>query len=79
MILDDPKAAAAVLKKGTLSNLDLSVLEEALTQMRSAFRLEKLSSERWRVLRDSRATINAALNNIEIRENVDWTNQFYPE
>jgi ABC-type nitrate/sulfonate/bicarbonate transport system substrate-binding protein len=79
MILDDPKSAAAILKKGTLSNLDLSVLEEALTQMRSAFRLEKLSSERWRVLRDSRATINTALNNIEIRENVDWTNQFYPE
>jgi NitT/TauT family transport system substrate-binding protein len=79
MILDNPKNAAAILKKGTFENLDLAMLEDALTQMRLAFRLEKLTSERWRMLRDSRATVNPALNSIEIRENIDWTNQFYPQ
>jgi ABC-type nitrate/sulfonate/bicarbonate transport system substrate-binding protein len=79
MILADPKQAAAVLKKGTFSTLDLSILESALTQMKSAFRLEKMTAERWNLLRDSRALVNPALAKLEIREGEDWTNKFHPE
>ena len=79
LLLSDPKGGAAILKKGTFANLDLTMLEDALTQMKSAFRIEKMTVKRWQGLRDSRAIVNPALRGIEIREGEDWTNQFHPE
>jgi ABC-type nitrate/sulfonate/bicarbonate transport system substrate-binding protein len=79
MILADPKQAAVALKKGTFADLDMAILESALTQMKSAFRLEKMTAERWNQLRDSRALVNGALSGITIKEGEDWTNQFYPQ
>lgn len=79
MILADPKKAAEVLKAGTFSSIDLTIMEKALTQMKSAFRLEKMSADRWNALRDSRALVNPALAELKIREGQDWTNDFYPQ
>jgi ABC-type nitrate/sulfonate/bicarbonate transport system substrate-binding protein len=79
MIIENPKEAAAILKKGTFSNLDLSMLESALTQMKSAFRVEKMTAKRWQGLRDSRALVNPSLSGIEIKEGEDWTNEFHPQ
>ncbi len=79
MLIDDPKEAVSILKKGVFSNLDLPMLESALTQMRSAFRIEKMTSKRWEGLRNSRALVNPALSGIEIKEGEDWTNEFHPQ
>jgi hypothetical protein len=55
------------------------MLESALTQMKSAFRVEKMTAKRWQGLRDSRALVNPSLSGIEIKEGEDWTNEFHPQ
>ncbi len=77
-IYDDPKAAAAILAKGSFAGTEAAQLEGALTAMHSAFRQVKMSDARWKSALAWHKSINPELANVALKENVDWTNEFYP-
>jgi ABC-type nitrate/sulfonate/bicarbonate transport system substrate-binding protein len=78
-IFHDPGAAAAKLKQDSFAQIDLPILEKSLVLMRSAYRAEKMTKERWDFVRAMRVALgNRDLADIEVKEGVHWTNDFFP-
>jgi len=77
-IYDDPRGAAAVLNKGSFSEVEADLIASALDHMHVAFRQELMTNDRWSNARKSHASVNPKLENLTLQENVDWSNEFYP-
>lgn len=78
-IYDDPKSASAMLAKASYTGTEQGLIEASLTQMRHAYRAERMSAARWAHV--SKMRISLGLKdavNIEMKEGVHWTNEYFP-
>jgi len=79
-IYADPKKAAAALKKGSFASIGLPVLERSLELMRHAYRPEKMTAEGWAFVKSMRVGLGRReFGEVEMKEGVNWTNEFYPK
>lgn len=76
-IYADPESAAAVLAKGSFSSTKGGLLAQSLVMMRSAYRPEKMTQQRWKHISDMRVSLGIKdAAQIEMKEGIHWTNEF---
>lgn len=74
-LYDDPERAAALLNSGSFKDTALPLLVKSLTLMRSAFKPQRMTKERWdasvKLMREAGWEIP-----FDVKENVHWTGEF---